>query len=158
MITISLGGKEIVIRPKTLLDYVEKLDFIKSRRTTPFELVKDFPQDRGPKGAEGQIKLVQIAMQTVYTRSSSVSYQEEIDFDASEEGYYYDLWRCFRKDGDKNWVQGINAAREMWEGATQEERLSVKYAFVGIDETNNLKNSDGPSDSNQSPGQENPSA
>ena len=32
MITISIGGKEIVVKPKHLLDYVEKVDFIKDHK------------------------------------------------------------------------------------------------------------------------------
>jgi hypothetical protein len=140
MITISLGGKEIVVRPKQLLDYVEKLDFIKARRQQPYDLLKDWPQEKGAKGAEAGKMLIQLAMETVYTRSSSVSIEEEICFDKSEEGFYFDLWRCIRTDPKQDWRVGINEARALFEKATLEEKMRLRMALEGTDETNNLKN------------------
>ena len=146
MITVSIGGKEIVVRPKRLLDYVEKLDFIKSRRQQPYDLVRDFPQEKGQKGAEGAKMLVSIAMETVYTRSSSVSIEEEIEFDGSWEGFYYNMWRCIRTSPDEDPKIGITRAKQLFEAANSEEVFMLKMAFESTNEENNLKNSDGPSE------------
>ena len=146
MITVSISGKEIVVRPKQLLDYVEKLDFIKSRRTQPYDLLRDWPQTKGQKGADETRMLIQLAMETVYTRSSSVSIEEEICFDKSEEGFYYDLWRCVRTDPNEDVKKGINDARILFEKATDEEKSRLRFAIEAVDESHNLKNSDGPND------------
>lgn len=154
MITISLGGTEIVVRPKRLLDYVEKIDFIKSRRQQPYHLVRDFPQEKGPKGAEGMKLIVQMALETVYTRSSSVSVEEEICFDGSWEGFYYNAWRCVRTDPKQNPLDGIRWMEKLFDKATPEERINLRMALEATDESHNLKNSDGPSESQeQTPGE-----
>ncbi len=155
MITVSIGGKEIVVKPKRLLDYVEKLDFIKSRRNRPWDLIQGFP----PELTEENYKiLVGIAMKTVYSTSSSVSHEEELFFDRSKEGFFYDMWRCLPvvKLGklSETPIQGIERARVLWESATPEEKDELKIALYATDESNNLKNSDGPSDTLSQPGQE----
>lgn len=152
MITISFGGTEIVVRPKSVLDYCEKLDFIKSRRQQPYDMVKDFPVEKGKAGAEGAQMLVRIAMETVYTRSSSVSIEEEIEFDKCWEGFYYNMWRCIRTNPNEKPKDGITRAKQLFEKATPEEVVQLRLAFEATDEANNLKNSDGPSVTNQTPG------
>lgn len=152
MTKISLGGTEISVRPKQLLDYVEKLDFIKSRRQQPYDLLRTWPQEKGPKGAQATKELIQIAMETVYTRSSSVSIEEEVQFDVSWEGFYYNLWRCIRTDPGEDSIKGIDRVRLLFEKATDEERRTIRFALDATDEDHNLKNSGGPSESNQ-PGQ-----
>lgn len=160
MITVSIGGKEIVVKPKKVLVYVEKLDFIKSRRIKPWDLIQGFPPDLSE---ENYKILVGIAMKTVYSSSSSVSHEEELFFDRSEEGFMYDLWRCLPEvkaaKGNRRpetAIEGIERARKLWLAATQEEKSNLKLALYAVDESNNLKNSDGPSDPLSPPGQEKP--
>lgn len=151
MITLSLGGTEIVVKPKKLLDYVEKLDFIKMRRTRPWDLIQGFPKEITE---ENYKILVSLAMSTCYSQSSSVSIEEELQFDKSEEGFYYDVWRCLPRVPKETWQAGLNRARQLWEGSTKEEKNALHMAMLGVDERANLKNSDGPSESdlNSSPG------
>lgn len=153
MSTLSIGGKEIVVKPKHLIDYVDKVDFIKSRRATPFSLIQDFP----PNMTEENYKiLVGIAMKTVYTQSSSVSLEEEICFDKSDEGFLYGLWKCIPvpavKGVPEHWKAGFARVNRLWESATPEEKIALKFALQATDEAHNLKNSDGPSDQQTPPG------
>lgn len=97
--------------------------------------------------------LIEMAMQTVYTRSSSVSIEEEICFDGSWEGFYYNLWRCTRSGSAEEPKKGIDRIQKLFDAATPEERLAVRLALDGTDESHNIKNSDGPSGQQQeSPG------
>ncbi len=149
MMKISLGGKEIVVKPKRLLDYVEKVDFIKMRRGTAFDLLKGFP----PNMTEENYKIaVSLAMKTVYTNASAVSPEEELAFDKSEEGFYYDLWRCLPKiekkkgvkPSEESYVDGINRARRVWDDATDAEKIALRLAMNALDENHLSKNSSGP--------------
>jgi hypothetical protein len=151
LITVSLCGKEIVVRPKYLLDYVEKLDYIKSRRVQPYDLLRNWEVDKkvSDKGSAETKMLIEVAMQTVYTRSSSVSIEEETFFDGSWEGFYYNLWRCTRKDASEDVKKGVDRIQKLFDSASPEEQLAVRFALNSTDEGNNLKNSDGPSDSSQ---------
>ena len=152
MITVSICGTEIVVRPKCLLDYVEKVDFIKSRRLQPYDLLRDFPQEKGAKGAEASKMLIEIAMQTVYTRSSSVSIEEEICFDGSWEGFYYNLWRCTRVLASEDPKTGMDRVQKLFDGGTKEERFAVNLALNATNEEYNIKDSDGPTDLQSPPG------
>jgi hypothetical protein len=159
LITVSIGGKEIVVKPKKLLDYVEKLDFIKSRRTRPWDLISGFPKEMTE---ENYKILVATAMRVVYTNSSSVTPEEELLFDKSTEGFFYDLWRQMgkgmRKVGTKQEMrpetplEGITRAQQIWDSATVEEKNNLKIALFATDEANNLGNSAGPSDQSPTPG------
>jgi hypothetical protein len=157
LVTVSIGVTEIEIKPKRLLDYVEKLDFIKSRRQRPWDLIQGFPDKITP---ENYKILVEIAMKTVYTQSSSVSIEEELFFDKSEEGFYYDLWRCIpsapalKGAKKETWNQGINRARLLWESATPEEKQKINFALSVTDERHLEKNVDGLSENSLPPGQE----
>lgn len=164
MITVSIGGTEIVVRPKRLIDYVEKIDFIRLRRTTPYDLLRDWPdEDRQTK-----LGLIEIAMRTVYTNSSSVSFEEELAFDRSEEGLFWTIWKCLPTEPPKKypkgakviepWREGINRARNLWNSGTPEEKQALRMAIEAVDESNNLKNSESPSELSQHspPGDEKP--
>lgn len=152
MITVSIGGKDIVVKPKYLLDYVQKVDFIKARRATPYSLIQGFP----PKLDEENYKiLVSLAMKTVYSQSSSVSIEEEICFDKSDEGFLYSLWKCIpapSKKVSETFQAGFARVNAIWESATTEEKMELKVALHATDEANNLKNSDGPSGEQSPPG------
>lgn len=158
MITVSIGGKEIVVKPKRLLDYVEKVDFIKMRRGAPWDLIQGFPPEIA-NHEENYKTLVGIAMRTVYTNSSSVGIEEEVLFDKSEEGFFWTLWKCMpavkqrvddgkgnKKSRMETWKEGINRAKALWESGTPEECMQVRIALEATDESHNLKNSGGPSD------------
>jgi hypothetical protein len=159
MITVSIGGKDVVIKPKTLLSYVEKVDFIKMRRGAPWDLIQGFPPEIS-NHEENYKTLVRCAMETVYKNSSSVSLEEEILFDRSEEGFFYDFWRCIPKmkvpfkskeGGAQKFraetpMEGIDRSKAIWESGTAEERQSIRFAMEATNEAHNLKNSDGPSD------------
>lgn len=158
-VTVSIGGKDVVIKPKTLLSYVEKVDFIKMRRGAPWDLIQGFPEQI-VNHEENYKTLVKCAMETVYKNSSSVSFEEEILFDKSEEGFFYDLWRCMpkikitfiakeggaQKKRNETPLEGIDRAKALWESATTEEKQQVQFALAATNEGHNLKNSDGPSE------------
>jgi hypothetical protein len=153
MITVSIGGTDVVVRPRYLIDFVDKVDFIKSRRATPWSLLQGLP-DKMPE--ENYRIFVEIAMKTVYTNSSSVSYEEEMFFDKSDEGWLYSLWKCLPipavKGKEEDWKKGFARVKDIWDRATPEEKAELKVAFLATDERNNLKNSDGPSGDQSPPG------
>lgn len=154
MITVSVGGQDIVVKPRKLHDYVEKLDFIKMRRGAPWDLIQGFPPEIA-NNEENYKTLVGIAMSTVYRNSSSVSPEEELRFDQSEEGFFYSMWKSIpleptkrkgkgiRKDSPETWQEGINRAKALWDGATKEEKNELQIAFFAVDERHAVKNSDG---------------
>jgi hypothetical protein len=160
MIKVQVGGTELVIAPKRLLDYCEKIDFIKSRRERPWDLLQKVPKNLS---AQDFTAFVEIAMQTCYKFSSAVSIQEELQFDTSEEGFYFDLWRAIRRgspagkkkqainrltnpdaENKEPWRQGIMDARTLWQNATDDEKASLKAALFASDQQAILKKSDGP--------------
>ena len=163
MIDVMVGGQTLKITPKRLLDYCEKIDFIKMRRGNAATLVEGFPEGM----TEQNYKiLVGIAMEKVLQNASSVSVQEEIAFDTSEEGFFYDLWRCMPKPPAKkvkgqmvteSWRDGINRAKRLWDSATSEEQRGLLTAIRSVDETSLLKNSSGPSEPQSPPGLTDPS-
>ncbi len=79
--------------------------------------------------------------------SSAVSYEEDLAFDKSEEGFFYELWRCLPKPARKakqppeTWREGLNRARSLWDNATQEEQLAIRLAMNATDESHLAKNS-----------------
>ena len=163
MIDVMVGGQTLKITPKRLLDYCEKIDFIKMRRGNPATLVDGFPEEMTP---ENYKILVKTAMEAVIQNSSSVSVQEEIAFDTSEEGFFYNMWRSMPKPPKKkvkgrtvgeSWRDGINRAKRLWESATKEEQRDILSAIRSVDETSLLKNSSGPSEPLSPPGQTEPS-
>ena len=90
--------------------------------------------------------LIEMAMVTVYTRSSSVSIEEEICFDGSWEGFYYNLWRCTRLIQTEDPKSGMSRVEKLFNDATPEERVALRVALDATEESHNLKNSDGPSE------------
>ena len=168
MIKVQIGGTDLVIAPKRLLDYCEKIDFIKSRRERPWDLLQKIPRNLS---AADFTAFVEVAMQTCYKMSSAVSIQEEMQFDTSEEGFFYDLWRAIRRgqpekrskpvnkimnpsaQDSEPWRKGIMDARSLWQSATDEERSAIKAALFASDQQAALKKSDGPPESvSSSPG------
>ena len=167
MIKVQVGGTELVIFPKRLLDYCEKIDFIKSRRERPWDLLQKVPKTLS---AADFTAFVEIAMQTCYKMSSAVSLQEEMQFDTSEEGFFYDLWRSIKRgqvqkkrapvnklmnpegEDKEPWRRGIMDARRLWESATDDERAAIRAALFASDQQATLKKSDGPPENVSNPG------
>lgn len=137
MIPVTVNGVELLIKPKSLLSYVDKLDFIKTRRLKPFDLIQGLPEKVAPDKYDS---LVRMAMHTVYTNSSSVSWEEEVAFDKSEEGFFFELWRCLPEVPKEPWRDGIQRAREFWNSADDEEKLAIRVATNAADERSLQKN------------------
>lgn len=159
MITVPVGGKELVIAPKRLLDYVQKVDFIKLRRMRPWDLLKGIPSSISGRDYQN---FAEAAMGVCYQNSSFVSVEEELQFDTCYEGFYYTLWRALelgRRNKPKNRsaltkkdviddyaeaLAGINEARLLWEDATDEEKRQINLALNGVSQENAIKKSPAP--------------
>lgn len=137
MIPVTVNGVELLIKPKCLQDYVDKIDFIKTRRMSPLDLMQGFSHKAQPDVYENFLKM---AMHTVYTSSSTVSFEEEVAFDKSEEGFYFELWRCLPEIPKEKWKDGINRARKLWESASKEEKNQLIAAQNATDERGHSKN------------------
>jgi hypothetical protein len=160
MIPVVLGGTTIEVKPKRLLNYVEKLEHIKSRRTRPWDLISGFPKEMTE---ENYKVLVGLAMKQVYCNSSAVSIEEELQYDRSLEGFFFDVWRCgkLKKKTNKGpreetWEEGIQRVKDLWDRATPEEQSHLKMALFATDEGNTLGNSNGPSEQSQTLGPQKP--
>ena len=166
MITVEVGGTRLQIVPKRLHDYIRKVEFIKSRRSTPWNLLRDVPRSLP---VADWTAFVETAMRTAHQCSSSVTPAEEHAFDTSEEGLFYNLFvaiemgrgrkpersRLLQSDSRKpedalpDWHKGINEARRLWEQATSEERAELTAALFATDQIRAIKKSDGPSESEE---------
>ena len=165
MITVEVGGTRLQIVPKRLHDYIRKVEFIKSRRRTPWDLLRDVPRSLP---VADWTAFVETAMRTVHQCSSSVPPAEEHAFDTSEEGLFFNLFVAIemgrgqkpekskllqpagkKEDGLPDWHKGINEARRLWEQATSEERAALTAALFATDQMRAVKKSDGPSESEE---------
>ena len=152
---VSVGEQKLLIKPRRLINYVEKVEYIRSRRPGVWDLLKQFPRTFQ---ADTYQSLVREAMSVVYTTGTTVGIQEEIDFDNSPEGFYWTLWKCMppvaqakskktffesEKPRDEDpVVQGIQRAKLLWESATDIEKTEIRIALNAADPQ--IKNSDGP--------------
>lgn len=168
MIPVEIGGTRLQIVPKRLHDYIRKVEFIKSRRRTPWDLLRDVPRSLP---VQDWTAFVEIAMKTVHQCSSSVPPAEEQAFDTSEEGLFYNIFIAIelgrgqkpekskllqpaaQKDAPPDWQRGINEARRLWEDATSEERAALTAALFATDEMRGIKKSDGQPESSESENQ-----
>lgn len=171
MITVRIGGTELVIAPKRLLDYVQKVDFIKARRMRPWDLLKGIPSSVSGRDYQN---FAEAAMGVVYKNSSFVSPEEELQFDTSYEGFYYKLWRCIEAaqkpkakksallkqdvvDEYQKALKGIDEARLLWEQATDEEKRMVRLAMEGVSQEDAIKKWPAPPPEKAEAGTESPS-
>lgn len=166
---VRVGDRELLIAPQRLINYVEKTDFIRSRRVDVWGLVKSIPKTLT---VADYTAFVEVAMKTVYQFSSFVSPQEELEFDTCYEGLYWKLWKCVelgrRASGGQArvtmadvsqqsvepWIAGIENARKLWESATDDEKSQIRMAMAASDQMRQLKNSDGPSENSPQAGPE----
>ena len=162
MITeVSVGDRKIRIVPRVLHDYLDKIDYIKSRREDPWALLRGLPTKIN---ATDYTSFVEIAMSTCHLYSSSVTQQEEQRFDDSLEGLmfslacgiaaaeqspppqgmtYADKIRPKRLEIDV-WKRRVNDALKLWRDASADERNQIQAALSIADTRNAVKKSDGP--------------
>jgi hypothetical protein len=102
-------------------------------------------------------------MKQVYCNSSAVSIEEELQYDRSLEGFFFDVWRCNKRkiktgkgSREETWEEGIQRIKDLWDRATPDEQAHLKLALFATDESNTLGNSNGPSDQSQTLGPQNP--
>ena len=166
MIEVEVGGTRLRIVPKTLHDYIRKVEYIKSRRRPPWDLLRDVPRSLP---VADWTAFVETAMRVAHQASSSVPVAEETAFDTSEEGFFYNLYIAVelgknqkpetskllqtpgKKDALPDWHRGINEARKLWELATSEERNALATALHATDQMRAVKKSDGPPESSETP-------
>ena len=162
MITeVSVGERKIRIVPRVLQDYLDKVDYIKSRREDPWALLRGLPVKLD---AKDYTSFVEIAMTTCHLYSSSVTIQEEQRFDDSLEGLFFSLASGMkaaepkpvnhRKTYDEEvrpqrieidkWKRRVAEARRLWDEATTDERNQISLALSVSDTRNAVKKSDGP--------------
>ena len=153
MPNVNIKGVDVQVKPKRLLDYIEKVDFIKSRRRNVFQLLSGRPET-GKLTQEQFDRLFRIGCEVVYAMSSSVTIEEELAFDRSEEGFFYDMWRCLGATEGELVINGIRRAEQLWKSMTDTERRQIVDAINQVDERRHIKNSDGPD--SKSPGPEVP--
>lgn len=168
MIPVRVGGTELMIVPKRLLNYVEKCDYIKSRRCRPWDLLKGIPRSISANDFQS---FVEVAMATVYASSSFVSFEEELQFDKSQEGFLYQLWRGIEAGRQKQTgkrrskllgetqsemdpLTGIQEAKLLWDSASDDEKDALIRAINATDEAAGIKKSSGPSKSSDQPAPE----
>jgi hypothetical protein len=127
-----------------LHNVIEKIDYIKTRRPSPYSALDGLPQSMS---AEGKQKMAEIALSS-FMKMSSVSIDEEFAFDTSFEGRYHSIWQAAKgsmKGWDKlNPAQGVAAAREWFDALPGDKADEVRLAVRGIDQRQLAKNSDGP--------------
>ena len=143
MITVKISGERVDILPRSLQDYCEKVDFIRSRRPTPADLLAGMLV---PKQPEANAKVTELVI-TQFMRGGSVSFDEEMAFDVSFEGFFYSLWQG-AKGSVKGWERlkpqaGLQAAKVWFEALTPEEQVEVRLALRGLDQRALAKNSNG---------------
>jgi glycyl-tRNA synthetase alpha subunit len=149
VITVEIGDLKVSLVPRTLHNYIEKIDYIKSRRPSPYASLSGIPDSMS---AEGKQKMAEIALQS-YMKMSSVSFEEEIAFDCSFEGFYFSLWQA-AKNSIKEWQKlsafdGVAKAKDWFEQLDSDKATEVRLAIRGIDQRSLAKNSDGPQENQE---------
>lgn len=143
MITVEVGDLKVSLVPRTLQNYIEKVDYIKSRRPSPYASLSGIPDSMS---ADGKQKMAEIALQS-FMKMSSVSFEEEIVFDTSFEGFYYSVWQaaknCMPGWSKLSGFDGVAKAREWFEQLDNDKATEVRLAIRGIDQRSLAKNSDG---------------
>jgi len=149
MITITLKGEKVTVKPSALHVYLERIEYIKSRRMSPIDALKNLP----PGITEANYaKFVEIAISSSM-KLSSVSFDEEMAFEASQEGFYLTVFQALkehmtRKDSAEKWptdpIKGVSSASFYYETLSDEEKTTLRLAMRGVDERALAKNSDSP--------------
>lgn len=142
MITVVLNGERVTIRPRSLHSYIEKTDYIKSRRPSPYSSLRDLPKQKNREATDRYVEIAIMASMKL----SSVSFEEEMRFDISLEGYYYAAWQGTREHfkWDSDSTKGVDQVEKWISKLDPESQESLRLALRGIDERALAKNSDGP--------------
>ena len=143
---VDVAGTKFKVTPKPLLCYIEKLEYIKSRRRTIWQLLAGMPKSDGVS-PEKFDNLFKIACETVYHHSSFVSLEEELEFDRSQEGIMFRLWQGTDRLENENPVAGVGRIAKLWQSATSQEQTQMLVIMNQRDQRAMSKNSDGPSES-----------
>lgn len=143
MITVEVNGERVNIVPRSLQDYCQKTDYIRSRRPTPAQLLAGMLT---PKNPEANAKVTELVINQ-FMRGGSVSFEEEMSFDVSFEGFFHSLWQG-AKESVKGWDRlkaeaGVQAAKVWFEQLDTEKQTEVRLALRGVDQRALSKNSDG---------------
>ncbi len=144
MITVDLNGERVTIRPRSLHSYIEKSDYIKSRRPSPYVSLRDLPKQKSQASTDRYLELAVMASM----RMSSVGFEEEMDFDGSLEGVYYAIWQALK--GHFKWSEdgheGVDKAEKWYTELSADSKIKVLSAIRGTDERKIAKNSAGPAE------------
>lgn len=143
MIAVEIKGERVNIVPRSLQDYCEKVDYIRSRRPTPAQLLAGMLV---PKQPEANAKVTELVINQ-FMRGGSVSFEEEMAFDVSFEGFFYSLWQG-AKNSIEAWKKlkpeaGVHAAKIWFEALEQDRQTEVRLALRGVDQRSLAKNSSG---------------
>ncbi len=142
MINVTLKGEQVAVKPATLHRYIEKVEYIKSRRLSPIDALKNLPAGITQ---DNYAKMVEIAISSSM-RMSSVPFEEEMLFEGSQEGFYYNVYQALRdhfKWGSDG-LAGVDKAERFYESLDEADKISLRLAMRGVDERSLAKNSDGP--------------
>jgi hypothetical protein len=144
LISLELKRERVTIRPRSLHEYIAKVDYIKSRRPSAYSSLKDLPKNTS---ADGRAKYVEIAMMASM-KLSCVSLEEELNFDTSFEGFYYTVWQSAKSS--MKWSEdaavGVNQAEHWYTDLDDEDKAQIRFAIRGVDQRSLAKNSSGPAE------------
>lgn len=144
MITIELKGERVTVRPRSLHSYIEKCDYIKGRRPSPYDSLRDLPEKYQDTQAKRD-KYLEMAMM-VSMKISSVGFDEEADFDRSYEAVYLSVWQALKDHykWPKSPHEGVDVAEKWYSKLDSDVQLQLLVAVQGLDQRKMAKNSDGP--------------
>lgn len=132
----------MTVRPRSLHNYIEKCDYIKGRRPSPYNSLRDIPKQKTKADTERYLEMAIMASM----RMSSVGFEEELYFDSSLEGTYYAIWQSVKSHfkWPEDPYEGVDAAEKWYSKLDDESKSALRSAIRGVDERRLAKNSDGP--------------
>lgn len=134
----------MTVRPRSLHSYIEKSDYIKSRRPSPYVSLRDLPKEYQDTQGKRERYLEMAIMASM--KLSSVGFTEEFYFDVSPEGKYYATWQSMKEH--YKWpsdpLKGVDVVDKWYSALSNDEKNQVDMAIEGIDQRKLAKNSAGP--------------
>lgn len=135
-------GLDWTLSTKTLRRFAEIERFILSRRGDPLRTVLDWvatlPVDQ--RGLEVVARQVDVALR-MHLRSRFATQEEISDYNNTPAGMGHRLWlACFEKHPDKT----LEECTEHVLRASLDDVARLSHALDGVDQTEQLKNCDGP--------------
>lgn len=143
---MRIGKAKVVLVPRSLQNYIDKIDYIKTRRPSPYAALDGIPETMS---ADGKKAMAEIAIKS-YMQLSSVAFHEELAFDTSFEGFYFALWQG-AKGSLPGWdkltpADGVATAKQWFTALDDKDSDDVRLALNGIEQRELAKNSDGHQD------------